>query len=621
MKKKYFISSLFALVFSIVLFSALYHFDNKYQYSTIKGSKGTLELTQSTKMIYLCDGWEFYQYQLLSPSDFNEEIRPTKYISIGKYLGFDLNNLNDSPYGSATYRLVINTQHHDLKSYTLELPEIFSSYYLWINNELLAQNGNPDPNHYVAELSYGSVTFMAKDQIEIVLAVSNFDHYYSGLIYPMALGQLREVSKSVNTSVIISAMTCFFSLAVGLFYLFVGRYTQDTKIAISFGILCFVYAGNVSHYLVHFISSGYFEIWYMIEDMCYYLMLAGFVFTSALIYLNKNKIVWLYPLFGTMIGLIVVLSPKVLLNNSALFAVCLSILIKLYKVAIIGALIYIVYQAFQQNKKPFNLFLVSVTIFTVSLIVDALALKYDPIRFGWPIEIGGFCMVIALGITITIDAINSFQQKNLLATQNEKLETSYEELTKKIEQAKRNNHDVKHHFAVINKLIQSNEFEGVTSYIAEYTKNIPENSDLHFSLIPSVDAVLRYYYALAKSRNINIQIDVQLPILEEVAQDLCVLFGNLLENAIEACQYLDSEDKMIRFAAKLNNSVILVLADNSFDGTLDYKKGHFYSRKRPETTGIGTTSIRAIADKYNGYSEFKTEDCLFKVSVALKIDK
>jgi sensor histidine kinase regulating citrate/malate metabolism len=97
---------------------------------------------------------------------------------------------------------------------------------------------------------------------------------------------------------------------------------------------------------------------------------------------------------------------------------------------------------------------------------------------------------------------------------------------------------------------------------------------------------------------------------------LCVLFGNLLENALEACRRLDADEKYIRFAVNQNKGFITVVSDNSFDGGTIKDGGIFHSRKRPGP-GIGTASIKAIAGKYGGYAEFSAEKREFRVSVVL----
>jgi len=612
MKRRVPLIILAATVFSAALFYVLYQTDNKYTRDSPQAEQGVLRLTDGgTPLMYLIDGWEFYQHQLLSPADWEADApEVTAYVYIGQYLGFDMDDMAADSYGSATYRLTILTGLDTPRSYTLELPEIFSAYSLWINGELLARNGSPDPSDYRPELSWDSITFTAGDRIEIILAVTNFGHYYSGLTYPPAFGQIRAVNKVVSASVIVTAICCFFTVAVGLFYLFLGRFTRERKTAAVFGLLCFAYAGSASHGLVHFVSSGYFPVWYAIEDICFYLLLAGFVYVSSLLFQKKPARV--IPIIGASIGTVAVLVPYIFAGSSAFWG--LSIFVGCYKLAVVISLFTILIRASEKHSAAL---LASIVVFAVSLAVDTFTL-YEPMRFGWPAEIGGFVMVCTLGVLITLDAAAGLRERLRLTVQNERLGLSYELLTQKIEQAKRIGHDVRHHMAVLDGYVQVRDMAGAEAYISAYTKSLPANDNLHFARNPSVDAAVRYYYNLAKTEGVDVSLNIDLPESAIPEQDLCVLFGNLLENALEACRRLDAAEKYIRFAVSRNEGFITVVSDNSFDGKMIGEGGALHSRKRPGP-GIGTASIKAIAEKYGGYSEFSAEGREFRVSVVLRV--
>lgn len=568
-------------------------------------------------LIYLTQGWEFYQYKLLLPEDFAENPPPpTSYIYIGQYMGFDMDEPGANPYGSATYRMNIFTGAEVSKSYTLELPEIFSAYSLWINGELISQNGNPNPAAYRPELSHSSITFTAKDRIDIIIAVTNFGHYYSGLTYPPAFGSVREVNRVLDVTVLISAMRCFFAVAVGIFYICVGIFTRDRKTALTFGILCFLYAGSASHQLVHFVSVSRFKIWYAIEDFCFYMLLAGFAYIAALLSRPKTKHIHLIPLTGAFAGLAVVLSPIFISGGSSLWAAGLSLFVKAYKLAVICFLLHVLTKATAGEEKYSAALLAAVIVFGVSLTVDTVVRLYEPIRYGWPTEIGGFIMVLVLSVIITLDAINSIRERTELFLRNEQLGISYELLIQKIEQTKKSSHDLRHHMAVLSGYAQERNMDEITSYISAYTGGLPANEELHFSKIPAIDAVVRYYYALAKNDGIDISVNISLPESGLPEQDLCVLFGNLLENAIEACRLVKTEKKYIRFTVTSNDSFITVLSDNSYDGIYIEDRGVLHSRKRNEA-GTGTASIKAISEKYNGYADFKAGMSEFRASVVL----
>ena len=130
-------------------------------------------------------------------------------------------------------------------------------------------------------------------------------------------------------------------------------------------------------------------------------------------------------------------------------------------------------------------------------------------------------------------------------------------------------------------------------------------------------------YSETSYRN-NISFSVKAEIPKDTfadSKDLAVLFGNILENAADACRELDG-DRMIdltaAYATTPNGSHSLsILVKNSFSSNLSFNdNGTFRSTKHPGE-GIGISSVRSITEKYGGACSFIHEDGIFTVSVIL----
>ena len=109
--------------------------------------------------------------------------------------------------------------------------------------------------------------------------------------------------------------------------------------------------------------------------------------------------------------------------------------------------------------------------------------------------------------------------------------------------------------------------------------------------------------------------------------DLCLVFGNLIENAIEACRRMDTLDssdetpsRFIRLHAHVHYKTLIITMDNSFDGHVTIQNGKYRSSKRDDY-GIGLSSIRSVAGKYDGNVAFEAADGIFQSSVYLQIYK
>jgi sensor histidine kinase regulating citrate/malate metabolism len=97
--------------------------------------------------------------------------------------------------------------------------------------------------------------------------------------------------------------------------------------------------------------------------------------------------------------------------------------------------------------------------------------------------------------------------------------------------------------------------------------------------------------------------------------DLCALLSNLIENALEACRYFAAE-KHIDIVLKIVQSHLVILVENSFDGTFAQKDGVLLSRKRGGTLeGVGTASVRMLAQKYGGTLTYEIKGAVFSATV------
>lgn len=103
--------------------------------------------------------------------------------------------------------------------------------------------------------------------------------------------------------------------------------------------------------------------------------------------------------------------------------------------------------------------------------------------------------------------------------------------------------------------------------------------------------------------------------------DICSLFGNILENAVEAAEKVkDKEKRVVSINVRNVAGQISVCAENYFDGDLDLRGGMPVSTKGdPDRHGFGVRSIKMIAEKYGGSLECRAEGGLFTLGCMIPI--
>lgn len=102
--------------------------------------------------------------------------------------------------------------------------------------------------------------------------------------------------------------------------------------------------------------------------------------------------------------------------------------------------------------------------------------------------------------------------------------------------------------------------------------------------------------------------------------DICALFGNALENAIEAVARLDApEERSISFQVRESRGMLAVTVDNCFSGPLVFEDGLPKTTKGDEGWhGYGLKSIRRVAEKYGGQATVLTDE-MFHLSVLIPL--
>lgn len=178
-------------------------------------------------------------------------------------------------------------------------------------------------------------------------------------------------------------------------------------------------------------------------------------------------------------------------------------------------------------------------------------------------------------------------------------------------------HDLKHHLAVLKKLSQENN-DKLKEYLEELTSKLPK-SNRKFCENIAVNSVISHYESICRKKNIITKIDLVVPEFNKQISDsnLAIIFGNLLENAIEACEKVEDK-KFVNLKSILRYDMLIITMDNSFDGEMMMKNGKFYSSKRDDF-GIGLSSITDIAKKCGGDAVFERNGYVFKSNIYFRV--
>ena len=216
----------------------------------------------------------------------------------------------------------------------------------------------------------------------------------------------------------------------------------------------------------------------------------------------------------------------------------------------------------------------------------------------------------------------SFREKRIdrriAAYQSDLIATHYAEVENMYRQTRGWRHDYRNHIQVLKSYLAMGDIEAASHYLDVLDADL-NTVDLAMKTGNKMtDIILNSKISLARSKNIQVVADAHVPVELSTAEiDLCIIIGNLFDNAIEACMALPKEERMIRVYMEMKNTLLYI----SFTNSTALKKqkkvnGRFFSSKG-EGHGCGLVRIDTIIDRYQGYISRNSEDGAFTTEVLL----
>lgn len=207
----------------------------------------------------------------------------------------------------------------------------------------------------------------------------------------------------------------------------------------------------------------------------------------------------------------------------------------------------------------------------------------------------------------------------------------YKMLKEQYSQSERLRHDMKNHLIALSGLSKSREWDRLDAYL----KKLEGSSQEVFADMTgnkAVDALVCQKRKRAQELDAAWECDVHIAKdcrIEEF--DLCVLFGNLLDNALEACERMKDAgagDKVHRFVsvrAGMIRKCFLLEVKNSMEKTENREISKKPEKKvRMDRTGsiehgIGLLNVTDAVQKYNGTMEIQSENGIFEISILIPL--
>lgn len=336
---------------------------------------------------------------------------------------------------------------------------------------------------------------------------------------------------------------------------------------------------------------------------------------------------------GDIIGSIMVLKNNNTMNVAVLKETgIIKLLALLIGVLVMGVIINVIirYKNYKVDKltKTDNIILVLpgiVNIITLFIILQDDMLNCLTYGNNMRIIMGLIMNITVLG-TVDIYLFEKLLQgvtkkkENDVMRQQMDLQYEYYLSTQKTYQESRKLwHDMKNHLMCVDNLIREGEYEDAVQYLQD-VRGLAE--ELSYSVKTGnniLDIIINSKVLECKKNDIDMSIKVNFP--ESINMefiDICTIYGNALDNAIEACKVMENKATKKRIAIKttLVNSFLVIKITNTFSGQIKKEREKIVTTKQDKNChGIGLKNICYAVDKYEGELKIDYTDTEFSLTI------
>lgn len=414
--------------------------------------------------------------------------------------------------------------------------------------------------------------------------------------------------------IILGILVCF-SIAIafptdlqGVFYdsiLFVTLFLAT----VILGIFCFdtpikniVFCGITGFTIQHIASEGY----ELCDSIIHVYTGKSFDFYSQSLFGNGTSSYFFFIIYLGIFVLVYgislwLLAPRIVKYNVfemnttvLLWLVCFIVLIDV----IVGTIII--------NVLPLD---------TFDSLSDTVVLTVEVLLHGYNI----LCCLLAIVLLVELPRKSSMEAElqTIIQLRN-KEKTQYQAVKENMDVINIKCHDLKNQMRTLvnaNKGLAADEVEKIGNAVNIYQSAYRTKND-------ALNVVLMEKDMICKNKNISLSCILDAEKLNFMKEyDIYALFGNIMDNAIEAVSKLESDKRSIGLQIKVQGSFLMITEYNGYSGNIDFNDGLPVTTKANEKYhGYGLKSIRYIVNRYKGNMKISTDRNVFELIILFQFN-
>ena len=308
----------------------------------------------------------------------------------------------------------------------------------------------------------------------------------------------------------------------------------------------------------------------------------------------------------------------------SLFTGWQDILIYFFSYIIVYYLIFIMFALrlnknnFYEAKYDFKFLVVGCVFILSDIVINSIVSWYSTIHFeniylGIVALINVLCCFIGLFYIFEMFYSNNIKNQMKIIEEIQKKESNQYKISKEtIDMINIKCHDFRHQIREFgdNQKIDNEAINNLNKLIRIYDSTYHTENE-------ALNVILNEKTLLCNNKNIRFTCIVDGNALNFIEnEDIYSLFGNLIDNSIEAVNQLDDNEKIISLKIKQVGNIVSISIKNGYKGKIQMENNLPLSKKEDNVHhGFGMKSIKMVCEKYNGNLRLNIENNIFIVTI------
>ncbi|BET22387.1 sensor histidine kinase [Solobacterium moorei] len=258
-------------------------------------------------------------------------------------------------------------------------------------------------------------------------------------------------------------------------------------------------------------------------------------------------------------------------------------------------------------------------IFSVIVILLYLGIIFLGVYYNGTVA-GGIGALIFVLLEYLLQRIMKREEDKTIVYQNKLMKQQMDEIENIYMTMRGWRHDYHNHIQSLKGYLSLNKVEQMKNYLNELETDLDSIDTLYHSGNLQLDSILNAKLAIAEKGQIRIHCDASIPPQLHVSDlDLCVILGNLLDNAIESCRKIkDPDERFIRVYIGILKKQLYISITNATSETVKQRTDHYFTTKRGDH-GHGLKRVDQVVKKYDGYLNRQNEPGVFATEIVLPL--